>query len=809
MSQRTKTPRRFLLAGSGAALVVSLLTIVQTVGAGASPAYPSVDQAAQTVGPLNPTNIQPLTISCPSVTTCFEMGTISGTSDGHLPWIGTLSDGSWTYVDGPVPSDASTVDAGVQLSALTCFDPTTCVAIGTYQDLNNVQQGMLLSLTDGSWVATQAPVPSDAATDNEVTNNTEHTRVKAVSCWAEGSCMAVGTYMVGATARYAGMALQLTNGTWVTTKLTPPANAVQTSSPDVTTVSCDPTGTCVAGGKYLQSGAAFEGVQLLTNAGGSWTSSEADGLPGSPSYIPLTVSAIDCPAVNQCTAVGNYYESDNGYRSAMVLQQSTSGWSGVVVPIPGDTGTAVTIGALSCPAVGSCVADGTFQSGPPGGAEPFSYGALLEDTPGGWTAQQAPLPADESVGTPGVSLGAGSLSCPAVGECTAVGTYATQPSTNTQIGDAGMVLTQSNGTWAIATQQGWPQGYTPGVPNNIVAGELFQVSCSTPGSCWANGLVTDHDADTGSTEQFDVESITTTRPAVGTTTPTISLVPASATVSVTDGGYTTFQVTATGNATDGSPDDPVSVYVCGPTVVPTPCTSYSNPLGPVILTPASASSATGISPAIQPHIPEVSGYWCAAAYYYGDSNYSAATDLGTDGCFDLLPDVTSADSTSFTEGVAATPFQVTAGPDIAPISFSEAGSLPSGVKLSSNGQLGGTPKAAGSFPITITAADTTGHSSKQDFTLSVAPGSALQVVTTSPLPPAQVRAVYTTGLTTTGGTAPYKWRLINSKLPKGLKLGKKTGTISGKPRASGTDTFEVQVTSGSQTADATLSITVT
>jgi hypothetical protein len=809
MSQRTKTARRLLLAGSGAALVISLFTIVQTGGAGASPAYPSVDQTAQTVGPLNPTNIQALTISCPSVTTCFEIGTIGGTSDGELPWIGTLSDGSWTFMDGPVPSDASTVDAGVQVSALTCFSATTCVAIGTYQDLNNVQQGLLLSLTDGSWVATQAPVPSDAATDNEVTDNTEHTYVKAVSCWAEGSCMAVGTYMVDATARYAGMALQLTNGTWSTTKLTPPANAVQTESDDVTTVSCDPTGICVAGGQYPQSGAAFEVVQLLTNASGSWTSSEPDGLPGSPSYVPVTVSAIDCPAVNQCTAVGNYYESDISHLSAMVLQQSTSGWSGVVVPIPGDTGTAVTVGALSCAAVGSCVADGTFQSGPPGGGEPFSYGFILQESSDGWTAQEAPMPVDQNVGSPGISLGSGSLSCPAVGECTAVGTYDTQPSTNTQIGDAGMVLTQSNGTWVVATQQGWPQGYTPGVPNNVVAGELFQVSCATPGSCWANGFVKDIDADTGPTEQFDVESISTTRPAVGTTTPTISLTPSSATVSVTDGGYATFQVTATGNATDGSPDDPVSVYVCGPTVIPTPCSTYSNPLGPVNLTPASASSATGISPAIQPHISEVSGYWCAAAYYYGDSNYGAATDLGTDGCFDLLPDVTSADSTTFTEGEAATPFQVTAGPDIAPITFSETGSLPSGVTLSSDGQLGGTPKAAGTFPITINAADTTGHSTEQTFTLSVAPGSALQVATTSPLPPAQAGAVYTDGLTTTGGTSPYKWKLIKSKLPKGLKLGKKTGTISGKPRASGADTFEVQVTSGSQTADATLSITVT
>ena len=61
-----------------------------------------------------------------------------------------------------------------------------------------------------------------------------------------------------------------------------------------------------------------------------------------------------------------------------------------------------------------------------------------------------------------------------------------------------------------------------------------------------------------------------------------------------------------------------------------------------------------------------------------------------------------------------------------------------------------------------------------------------------------------------GGISKYKWSLISSELPQGLKLNKKTGTISGKPKRSavGTDSFEVQVSSGLNATAAIFSISV-
>ena len=91
----------------------------------------------------------------------------------------------------------------------------------------------------------------------------------------------------------------------------------------------------------------------------------------------------------------------------------------------------------------------------------------------------------------------------------------------------------------------------------------------------------------------------------------------------------------------------------------------------------------------------------------------------------------------------------------------------------------------------------------------MASSSPLQIATTSPLPAAKVGAHYSVTVAANGGSK-YKWSLVSSALPKGLKLDKKTGMISGKPKRSavGTDSFEVQVSSGLNATAAIFSISV-
>jgi hypothetical protein len=74
------------------------------------------------------------------------------------------------------------------------------------------------------------------------------------------------------------------------------------------------------------------------------------------------------------------------------------------------------------------------------------------------------------------------------------------------------------------------------------------------------------------------------------------------------------------------------------------------------------------------------------------------------------------------------------------------------------------------------------------------------------LPPGLNGAAYSTTLSATGGTAPYGWTLLGS-LPPGLAFN--NGTISGEPDATGTWTFDVQVTDqDDQLITGTFSLTV-
>ncbi len=86
------------------------------------------------------------------------------------------------------------------------------------------------------------------------------------------------------------------------------------------------------------------------------------------------------------------------------------------------------------------------------------------------------------------------------------------------------------------------------------------------------------------------------------------------------------------------------------------------------------------------------------------------------------PAITSADQTTFHVGAAGSFTMAQTG--YPPPTFSEAGTLPSGVSFSASGVLSGTPAAgtAGSYPLQITATSTSGTLT-QAFTLTVAAGS--------------------------------------------------------------------------------------
>lgn len=81
-------------------------------------------------------------------------------------------------------------------------------------------------------------------------------------------------------------------------------------------------------------------------------------------------------------------------------------------------------------------------------------------------------------------------------------------------------------------------------------------------------------------------------------------------------------------------------------------------------------------------------------------------------------------------------------------------------------------------------------------------------ITTSSLPLGQIGEPYSAPLTADGGDPPYTWKIESGHLPKGLKLSKSTGTISGTPgKRATTSNFTIEVRDTTKnTATAALSI---
>jgi hypothetical protein len=172
----------------------------------------------------------------------------------------------------------------------------------------------------------------------------------------------------------------------------------------------------------------------------------------------------------------------------------------------------------------------------------------------------------------------------------------------------------------------------------------------------------------------------------------------------------------------------------------------------------------------------------------------------TDG---VAPAITSASSTNFAIGTANS-FTVTATGYPAP-TFTESGTLPSGVTLSASGLLSGIPAAGsgGSYPITLTASNAV-SSATQSFTLIV---DAAPAITSASSTTFTAGTAGSFQVTATGSPSPTITESGN--LPSGVTFNSATGVLSGTPAAGSSGPYQITFTaSNGVTPSATQNFTL-
>ncbi|MCY1000016.1 putative Ig domain-containing protein [Myxococcus sp. MISCRS1] len=133
-----------------------------------------------------------------------------------------------------------------------------------------------------------------------------------------------------------------------------------------------------------------------------------------------------------------------------------------------------------------------------------------------------------------------------------------------------------------------------------------------------------------------------------------------------------------------------------------------------------------------------------------------------------------------------------------------SGELPSGLSLSNQGLVAGTPTAVGSFSATLQVEDSAGTRVSKQFELTVLTPPTLA---NTNLSLGVVGAPYTFNFTASGGRPPLSLHLASGTLPAGLRLD--ALSLVGTPTTSGTSTFTLEVRdANNRSASAAFQLTV-
>jgi hypothetical protein len=394
-------------------------------------------------------------VACAAAASC----TAVGTSDNSALLV-TRSGSTWTPVKVPLP--ASTAD-GSGLTAVTCPSASQCVAAGSYRG-SGLEQGLLLAGYGRNWTATTAPLPAGGAAKPDAV-------MTSVACATGSSCVAVGQYVAGKSDQ--GLLVTGYGSAWSPQQAPLPLDAGAQPAAQLGSVSCSSATACTAVGSYVDKLGNRQGL-LVTLRGGRWTAARSP-LPADATVPGAELSAVECPRLTECVAVGTYSAGSAG----LIVTGTGTTWTAAAAQLPPGAGPApaASFPDIACSGA-TCVAVGSYTDAT------GNRQGMLVSVRGTITAQTAPLPTGSAPaqGIPGAELT--SVACPTPAGCVAVGVY-----TDTT-GEARLML-------VTGAASAWKASEAPVPANARIVGSQAQgvlappafafVSCADASACVAVG----------------------------------------------------------------------------------------------------------------------------------------------------------------------------------------------------------------------------------------------------------------------------------------------------------------------------------
>ncbi len=333
--------RRALRARSVLAAAITLTASVVGLGgvqSGSGAATPSW-RVAQAAVPPAPARVELAALSCPAPATCLAVG--------RIPYSGALfgarSDGaSWSFVPAQTPSRAQPA-----LTNIACASPTTCFAVGQSGEFPEPTLPLMEQWDGTRWTIGAAPKPPAA----------KQAQLTGVACRGPSFCMVIGTSSTSTSSGYLDTPYSARwNGHgW---------SVIATAAPEphatfsLTRVSCwSPTGCFAVGNHSVPLG----GIVTFTERwnGRHWLIVPSASPPEiANSSADNKLVDVSCPSSEFCFAVGYYLTSDDlaVYQRPYALRWNGSQWKLLRIPLPPRRSTVAR--SVSCADATMCLTGG-------------------------------------------------------------------------------------------------------------------------------------------------------------------------------------------------------------------------------------------------------------------------------------------------------------------------------------------------------------------------------------------------------------------------------------------------------------------
>ena len=305
----------------------------------------------------------------------------------------------------------------------------------------------------------------------------------SISCTSIGNCSAGGTYKDDSGNRQAFVVDEV-KGRWGDAFEIPGLGAMNTGG-DVTmnALACASPGNCGAGGSYKNNASGIVYAYLVSEVAGQWGNAQTVGIS---SLGTTTIDSISCPSPGNCTAGGSYVAVTP---QNFVIDETNGNW-GTPQQVPNlnvlNQGAVGPL-SISCASAGNCSASATYTDG-----SGHVQGYVVSEANGAWgNSQEIP---GLGVLNAGNSVEVTSISCASAGNCSAGGTYYSNP-----LVSQAFVVNEVGGSWSDAQ-------LVPGSEQLNVGGSavMRSISCTTPGNCSAGG---GYSLSSGGSEVFVVDEV--------------------------------------------------------------------------------------------------------------------------------------------------------------------------------------------------------------------------------------------------------------------------------------------------------------